>query len=340
MIERTEVEGHAAVTLRDGELEATFVPGAGMVGVSLRHRGEELLGQRHGLGAYVASARTFGIPLLHPWANRLARDDYEAAGVRVQLPPTGPGLHRDGNGLAIHGLLAGAPEWTVAPLAADAPGATDAPGADAAPGAAPLADAPGAAPLAADATGFSATYGFAARADLLPLFPFPHVLRIDVTLRDGALRIATTVIATGDVPVPLAYGFHPYLTLPGIPRTEWTVELPALRHLALDGRGIPTGDAHAEPADAFLLGERVYDDAYDRVEPGARFALQGGGRRIVVAFEQGFPAAQVYAPGSEQVVCFEPMAAAVDALVSGRDLRLVQPGAADTSVFSIAISPT
>lgn len=320
MIERTEVEGQAAVTLRDGELEATFVPGAGMIGVSLRHRGEELLGQRHGLGAYGASARTFGIPLLHPWANRLSRDDYDAAGAHVQLPPTGPGLHRDGNGLAIHGLLAGAPEWAVGPLADGA--------------------APAGAPLDPAATGFAATFDFAARADLLPLFPFPHTLRIEATLAQGTLRIATTVRATGNVAVPLAYGFHPYLTLPGIPRTEWTVELPALRHLVLDARGIPTGEAHAEPADAFLLGERTYDDAYDQVERGARFALQGGGRRIEAAFERGFPAAQVYAPDAEEVVCFEPMAAAVDALVSGRDLRLVEPGTSDTAVFSIAVSAT
>jgi galactose mutarotase-like enzyme len=326
MIERIEVDGFAAVTLRDGtgddELAATFVPGAGMVGVSLRHGGEELLGQRGGLAAYAADARTLGIPLLHPWANRLSRDVYEAAGARVELPPTAPGLHRDGNGLAIHGLLAGAPEWSVEPLG-DAP----APGADAAPG-----DV-----LAPDATGFAATFDFAARADLLPSFPFPHALRIEVTLADGTLRVATTVTATGPVPVPLAYGFHPYLTLPGLPRTEWEVELPALRHLALDARGIPTGATHADAADAFLLGARTFDDAYDQVPPGAVFALQGGGRRIEVTFERGFPAAQVYAPPTDDVVCFEPMAAAVDALVSGRDLRLVQPGDSNTAVFAIAV---
>lgn len=325
MIERIEVEGRAAIALRDGELEAVFVPGGGMVGCSLRHRGEELLGQRRGLGAYLADAKTFGIPLLHPWANRLSRDHYAAGGERVQLPPAAPGLHRDVNGLAIHGLLAGAPEWVAGPLA----GEEDA----AAPG-------PGETPLDPAATGFIVSFDFAARADLLPLFPFPHTVRIAVTLHAGTLRIATTVSATGERPVPLAYGFHPYLTLPGVPRSEWTVELPALRHLALDDRGIPTGDAHAEPADAFLLGERTFDDAYDQVERGAVFALQGGGRRIEVAFERGFPAAQVYAPAGAAVVSFEPMAAAVDALVSGRDLRLVQPGEADTAVFSIAVSPT
>jgi hypothetical protein len=48
-----------------GGLEAAFVPGAGMVGCSLQHRGAELLGVRRGLGAYVAERVTMGIPLLY-----------------------------------------------------------------------------------------------------------------------------------------------------------------------------------------------------------------------------------------------------------------------------------
>nr|MBA2637846.1 aldose 1-epimerase [Solirubrobacterales bacterium] len=47
----TQQEGVAVWTLRDGELEATFAPGAGMVCSSLRHAGDEVLGQRRGLGA-------------------------------------------------------------------------------------------------------------------------------------------------------------------------------------------------------------------------------------------------------------------------------------------------
>lgn len=312
MIERIEVEGFAALRLREGEddgLAATFVPAAGMVGCSLLDGGEQLLGQRRGLGAYVREARTLGLPLLHPWANRLARDDYEAGGVRVELPPSAPGLHRDGNGLAIHGLLAGAPQWEVE---IDGPDAT--------------------------ATGFAATFDFGARPELLASFPFPHTLRIEVALAARTLRLTTTLTATGGLAVPVAYGFHPYLRLPGIPRTEWRVDLPALRHLALDARGIPTGAAHADAAASLLLGARTFDDAYDAVDPGATFVLQGGGRRISVVFEQGFPAAQVYAPDSEDVVCFEPMAAATNALLSGDGLRLVQPGDADVTRFSIAVA--
>jgi hypothetical protein len=37
------VDGEPAVTLAAGELEATFLPGLGLLGTSLRHRGEELL---------------------------------------------------------------------------------------------------------------------------------------------------------------------------------------------------------------------------------------------------------------------------------------------------------
>ena len=56
-----------------------------MVGCSLRHRGEELLGQRGGLGTYVAERGTMGIPLLYPWANRLGRERFEVAGREVVL---------------------------------------------------------------------------------------------------------------------------------------------------------------------------------------------------------------------------------------------------------------
>ncbi|MFM9141040.1 MAG: hypothetical protein ACKOTH_11155, partial [Solirubrobacterales bacterium] len=80
-----EAGGLPALTLvSPEELEATFVPGAGMVGCSRRDRGEALLGQRGGLAAWREKSSTFGIPLLYPWANRLGASRYEAAG-RVEL---------------------------------------------------------------------------------------------------------------------------------------------------------------------------------------------------------------------------------------------------------------
>ena len=74
--------GLEPVTLRDArsELEASFVPGAGMLCSSLRHRGEELLAQNAGVAAYACDGATMGVPLLYPWANRLAEFGYELSG--------------------------------------------------------------------------------------------------------------------------------------------------------------------------------------------------------------------------------------------------------------------
>ena len=65
-----------------------------MVCCSLVHAGEELLGLRGGLEAYTERGSTMGIPLLHPWANRLAGP--------VAASPL---LHTDANGMPIHGVL-------------------------------------------------------------------------------------------------------------------------------------------------------------------------------------------------------------------------------------------
>src|SRR3954447_11842083 len=84
----------------DGELSARFAPGAGMFGCSLRHRGEELLGAG-------------GIPILHPWANRLEGWRYEVGGRRVALDRHSPLIASDDNGMPIHGTLLGSKLWEV-----------------------------------------------------------------------------------------------------------------------------------------------------------------------------------------------------------------------------------
>jgi aldose 1-epimerase len=84
----------AAVTLAAGRLRAAFIPELAMVGCSLTHEGSELLGLRDGPDAYRERGSTFGIPLLHPWANRLVRP-----------LPASDLIPHDEHGLAIHGVL-------------------------------------------------------------------------------------------------------------------------------------------------------------------------------------------------------------------------------------------
>ncbi len=289
-----------------GGIEATYVPSAGMVCRSLTVAGEELLGQRGGLERYVAEHGTMGIPLLHPWANRVTERQFEVAGGTVDVDRAGEAAAPDPNGLPIHGLLAGNPAWEV---------------------------------TTADAGRLTARFDFAAQADLFGAFPFAHELEMDVALSDATLTVTTTLRATGDAEVPVSFGYHPYFTLPGVPRADWAVELPVGDHLVVDDRMIPTGEREpAQGVEAGPLGARTFDDGYAGVEPGARFALSGGDRRIEVAFEEGFPIAVVYAPDNDDVVCFEPMTAPTNALVSGDGLRVVAPGESFRAVFSVTVS--
>jgi len=74
------------------------------------------------------------------------------------------------------------------------------------------------------------------------------------------------------------------------------------------------------------------------VEERPVFALEGGGRRIELAFEEGYPVAQVYAPPDQDFICFEPMTAPTNALASGDGLRFAEPGKTFAARFSISVS--
>jgi galactose mutarotase-like enzyme len=102
-----------------------------------------------------------------------------------------------------------------------------------------------------------------------------------------------------------------------------------------------TNAAGTEPVDIAPgpLGDHTYDDGYSGVPDGARFVLAGGGRRISVEWVSGYRYAQVYAPGDDDVIAFEPMTAPTNALVSdGLDLSLVQPGETYRATFSIRVT--
>lgn len=304
-----EAGGLPALTLvSPEELEATFVPGAGMVGCSLRDRGEELLGQRGGLAAWREKSSTFGIPLLYPWANRLGADHYEAAGRSVEIGHGAPLVHRDGNGLPIHGLLFAAPDWGVVQVGPQPGGA-----------------------------GLLARLDWGADPRRLELFPFPHALEISVRLAGLRLEVATTVLAGEEGPVPVAFGWHPYLSPPGAPRSEWEVGFPPVLRLEADDLQLPTGAREKSPVAAGPLGGRTFDDGYAGVEPGTACSVSDGVRRISVEMTGGYPFAQLYAPGDLDVICFEPMTAPTNALASGDGLRLVEPGESFTATFTIAV---
>jgi galactose mutarotase-like enzyme len=252
---------------------------------SLRHAGEELLG---GVAGYPDYPWTSGIPLLYPWANRLAGFGYDG----VTLDPDSPDLYVM-NGLPLHGLRSAVTGWEVL-------GRTD-------------------------------TRLVAGRELDLREFPFPHRVEVAAELSERALTLTTTVTAH-EMPVPIAFGYHPYFKL----ERDWEITLPVAERIAVDERQIPTGER--EPAGDLdgPLGTRTFDDGYTLAPETGSFTLSGGGRRIEVAFERGYPFAQIFAPPVSDVICFEPMTAPADALRNAPNT--VAPGESFSARFSVTVS--
>jgi aldose 1-epimerase len=306
--EEVGFRGEPGVELAVGDLVATFLPGLGMTGVSLRHRGRERLHLRDGVEV-LRAGRTAGLPLLAPWANRLSRWSYEFAGVAVDLEDRSPPVRADpATGLPIHGLLVGQPGWAVDALRAE---------------------------------GDAATLRASRPVDA-PAFPFPHTVTVDVRLDGDRMTVATTVTPTGRRTVPVSFGWHPFLCLPEADRSAWRLRAPERDHVLLDDRGIPTGaraDAAAEDAP---IGDRTYDDLYAlRGAPGGEgrelaFALDDGTGIAMVAGE-GYPYAQVWVPEGSPYAALEPMTAPTDALVNGHT-PVAEPGDRFTATFALVVT--
>ena len=298
-VEERRFRGEPAVVVSAGELVATFLPDLGMTGVSLRCRGREHLALPGGLPA-LRAGKTLGLPLLAPWANRLGSRRYRAAGVNVDL--AGLPLGTDPNGLPIHGLLVGKPGWR----------------------------------LDRRSTGRGRA-SFRAAIDVdAPAFPYPHRIEVSVVARDDSLALDTTVIPTGRRRVPVAFGWHPYLRLPGTPRSQWHLRLPSRTHLVLDTLGLPTGATQAEARESEPIGRRTFDDLYLLGRERRLALVADDGTSITLRCGPGYPYAQVWVPGGRPFAALEPMAAATNSLIAGTT-PLVAPGDAFTARFTLEV---
>jgi aldose 1-epimerase len=291
--------GEPAVRLSAGDVDATFLPAMGLTGVSLRRAGEEFLALPGGLGT-LRHGSTAGLPLLAPWANRLAQWHYRVGRTNVDL--RGLSLHTDEAGLPIHGLVCGTSVWSLQKLRASARGAQ-----------------------------LVASLDIEAAA-----FPYAHTLVVTASLDPAGLSIQTTLHATGRRRVPVAFGWHPYLRLPGAARSSWDLHLPAREHVLLDDRGIPDGSTRPEPKASAPVGRRTFDDLY-RLSGGRSWSITSPrGHGIRLHCGSGYDYTQVWVPKGRQFLALEPMTVATNALVSG-SAPLVEPGDSFTARFRLDV---
>jgi aldose 1-epimerase len=294
--------GEPGIRLHAGAVEATFLPGLGLTGVSLRHGRHEFLALPGGLDTQRRGG-TGGLPLLAPWANRLSRWDYRVGRRNVDL--NGLPLHTDGRGLPIHGLICGTSVWSVERH-----------------------------------TTRRSTASFAASLTVdAPAFPFEHRLDVTALVSDAGLRVSTTLTATGRRSVPVGFGWHPYLRLPGARRGDWTLHLPERDHLGLDDGGIPNGRSLRERADRERVGTRTFDDLYrlrNRRPWSISHADDDASASLSLHLGDGYDYAQVWVPKGQRFLALEPMTVPTDALVRG-ETPIVSRGDSYTATFELRL---
>ncbi|MGB9510641.1 MAG: hypothetical protein WBU20_03065, partial [Candidatus Acidiferrum sp.] len=193
------ISDNPILSIAAGDLCAQFLPASGLLGISLRFAGQELLRCVDDLESAKRKGSTAGIPLLYPWANRLASLHYRVAGREVELDPASPFLHFDDGGLPMHGVPWGQLSWKICEAEKDC---------------------------------FLASLHWD-HLDLLALFPFPHQMQIAGRIAPDSLTLETTVLADSESSVPISFGFHPYFGIPKLPRAQWHVQLPSMRKLQL-----------------------------------------------------------------------------------------------------------
>lgn len=286
--------------LSTGDMQAVFLPSRGMLGVSLRHRGVEFLRRLENLELAAEKGSTAGIPLLYPWANRLAGSGYEVLGRTVSLDLKSPLLHGDEYGLPIHGVKWAALPWDEVSI---------------------------------EPARLVARLEWN-RPEWLSIFPFKHAVEMTVSLQPEGLTIETTVLAEESVPV--SFGFHPYFGLPITPRTQWRLKLPAMRQLELDNQKIPTGQEKPLAQNDFVLGDAHLDAGFRVLESQPEFSVSDGKRQITVHFLENFPYAVLFAPKDKDFIAIEPMTAPTAALNRG-NFHTIQAGGTFHTRFQIRV---
>ena len=176
-----------------------------------------------------------------------------------------------------------------------------------------------------------------------PDYPFLSEISVAYHLGSLGLTVTTTVTNRDEVPLPFGVGFHPYLsvTTPTIEGAQ--LEIPASAYVAVNDRQLPTGEILPLAGNQLDFSKRKSVSGHEldvtftellRDDTGLATATledaQGG--QIELSVDRNFPYLQVYTgdhleKGRRRTsVALEPMTCPPDALRSGKDVVVLEPG--------------
>ena len=247
--------------------------------------------------------------VLVPWPNRVADGRYTFDGHDEQLA-----LSQPSEGHAIHGLTRWS-NWLLVDHAAD-------------------------------------TATWAHRLHPQPGYPHTLDLRVSYTLAASqGLTVHVEARNVGAARAPFGAGFHPYLTAGSDVVDADVLTLPAATVLHTDSRSIPDGEADVATAGLDFrrgrpIGAVVLDHGFGALVPDPadgriRVTLAGWDRSTTLWADAAFRWLQVFTGDglgpehARRALAVEPMTCPANALASGTDLLVLEPGEAFAASWGI-----
>ncbi len=189
-----------------------------------------------------------------------------------------------------------------------------------------------------------------------PGYPFRLELTVRWRLGADGLSCRLTAVNRGAAPAPYGCGLHPYLVAPTGTLDDWRVQLAARRRLEVDDRLVPVARATTPPPEHDLRtaptvgGARIdhaYTDiAFDAAGQAEVTVTDASGAGTRIRFGRATPWVQICTadlpgePGDRAGLAAEPMTCPPNALQTGRDLVVLEPGRRHVAAWLIsAVTP-
>ena len=187
-----------------------------------------------------------------------------------------------------------------------------------------------------------------------PGWPFPLHFVVSYELGDRGLTSRLTATNIGRTACPYGAATHPYVALPEGTVDEAVVRLPARTYLVTDDRLVPTerGATAGTPyefSEAAPVGQRRADTAFTDLErrpdgrveasvtaPDGRTTTLWGD--AAVRWLQLFTGDALPSKWRRRTLALEPMTCAPNALNSGDDLVVLQPGESHAMTWGLSLA--
>lgn len=176
-----------------------------------------------------------------------------------------------------------------------------------------------------------------------PAYPFASSVEVAYHLGSMGLTVTTTVKNLDEVAIPFGLGFHPYLAVTSPTIEGATLLVPARSYVAVNDRRLPTGEilpvsggeldfTSAKSVNGHELDVTFTDLERDDFGLATTTVVDRSGGTVDLGVDRNFPYVQVYTGDHlghgrrRTAIAVEPMTCPPDALRSGKDLVVLEPG--------------